>query len=139
MALRFLIDECLHTSLAGLAHEAQYEAVHVAHQGLGGTKDEPLAEFLLEGEWTLVTNNGPDFLRILRRKVSDEGLEIHPGLILFLRNMRPALQSVLFQATLDYLAAREDLLNTVLEVDLDSATRALLDRGRRLQAASRWG
>lgn len=34
--MRLLIDECLHTSLATLAHEAGYACEHVNFLGLGG-------------------------------------------------------------------------------------------------------
>ena len=32
--MRFLIDECLHESLVGVAHGAGFEAAHVNHLGL---------------------------------------------------------------------------------------------------------
>ncbi len=34
--MRFLIDECLHESLVGVAHGAGFEATHVNHLGLSG-------------------------------------------------------------------------------------------------------
>ncbi|MEZ6186733.1 MAG: hypothetical protein R3F62_17190 [Planctomycetota bacterium] len=71
-------------------------------------------------------------LAILNRKITRDGLELHPGLVLFLHNVRPDAQRVLFQATLDYLDGRDDLINTVLEVDVDPTTAALLDPNRRL-------
>jgi len=37
--MKFLIDECLHTSLVTLAHEAGHLCDHVNFLGLGGHKD----------------------------------------------------------------------------------------------------
>ena len=37
--MRLLIDECLHESLVGLAHAADFEATHVNHLGLSGQPD----------------------------------------------------------------------------------------------------
>lgn len=37
--MKLLIDECLHTSLAGVAHEAGYACDHVNFIGLSGYKD----------------------------------------------------------------------------------------------------
>jgi predicted nuclease of predicted toxin-antitoxin system len=42
--MRFLIDECLHESLVGVAHGAGFEAIHVNHLGLSGEPDWELAE-----------------------------------------------------------------------------------------------
>jgi hypothetical protein len=38
--MRFLIDECLHESLVGVAHAAGYEATHVNHLGLAASPTE---------------------------------------------------------------------------------------------------
>ncbi len=37
--MTFLIDECLHESLIGVAHAAGFEANHVNHLGLSGQPD----------------------------------------------------------------------------------------------------
>lgn len=37
--MRILIDECLHTSLVTVAHDAGYVCEHVNFLGLGGYKD----------------------------------------------------------------------------------------------------
>jgi predicted nuclease of predicted toxin-antitoxin system len=41
--MRFLIDECLHESLVGVAQRAGFEATHVNHLGLSGKPDWELA------------------------------------------------------------------------------------------------
>jgi predicted nuclease of predicted toxin-antitoxin system len=113
--LRFLIDECLHESLVGLAHTAGFEATHVNHLGLSGRPDWALAERIIKDEFTFVTNNRVDFLRLLGK------IEFHPGLIVLIPNVTPALQRALFQAALRYSTAR-DLVNTVIEVSLEGKT-----------------
>jgi predicted nuclease of predicted toxin-antitoxin system len=51
--MRFLIDECLHESLVGVAHAAGFEATHVNHFGLSGRPDWALAERITKDEFTL--------------------------------------------------------------------------------------
>jgi predicted nuclease of predicted toxin-antitoxin system len=113
--MRFLIDECLHESLVGLAHAAGSEATHVNHLGLSGQPDWALAERIAEDEFTFVTNNRTDFIRLFGK------MKLHPGLIVLVPNAIPALQRALFQAALKYSAER-DLVNTVIEVNLDGKT-----------------
>jgi len=47
--MRFLIDECLHTSLIGLAHEAGHLCDHVNFIGLSGLKDWQLMDTIQRG------------------------------------------------------------------------------------------
>jgi predicted nuclease of predicted toxin-antitoxin system len=110
--MRFLIDECLHESLVRLAHSAGFEATHVNHLGLSGRSDSALAERIVKDEFTLVTNNRSDFIRLFGK------MDLHAGLIILVPNAVPTLQRALFQAALRYLAGR-DLVNTVIEVNLD--------------------
>jgi Domain of unknown function (DUF5615) len=67
--VRFLIDECLHESLVGVAHRAGFEATHVNRLGLSGKPDWELAER------TWVTNNRVDFIGLFGK------MELHAGLI----------------------------------------------------------
>jgi len=46
--MRLLIDECLHESLAGVAHAAGFEATHVNHLGLSGQPDWAIAERIIK-------------------------------------------------------------------------------------------
>jgi predicted nuclease of predicted toxin-antitoxin system len=73
--MRFLIDECLHESLIRLAHAAGFEAVHVNHLGLSGQPDWALAERVAKDEFTFVTNNRVDFIKLFGK------MELHPGLV----------------------------------------------------------
>ncbi len=113
--MRFLIDECLHESLVGLAHAAGFEATHVNHLDLSGMPDWALAERSIKDEYTFVTNNRADFVRLFRK------VDLHPGLIVLVPNAVPALQLAFFQAALKY-SMRRDLANTVIEVNLDGET-----------------
>lgn len=72
--MRFLIGECLHESLVGVAHGAGYEATHVNHIGLSGTPDWELCGRIVEDEFTFVTNNRVDFIRLFGK------MELHAGL-----------------------------------------------------------
>jgi predicted nuclease of predicted toxin-antitoxin system len=112
--MRFLIDECLHESLVGLAHTFGFEATHVNHLGLSGKPDWVLAERAIQDEFTLVTNNRSDFIQLFGR------MDLHPGLIVLVPNVIPA-QQALFRAALQYSGLRE-LVNTVLEVSLENKT-----------------
>jgi predicted nuclease of predicted toxin-antitoxin system len=110
--MRFLIDECLHESLVGVAHSAGFEATHVNHLGLSGKSDWELANRIVKDEFTFVTNNRVDFVRLFGK------MELHAGLIVLVPNVVPAVQRALFEAAIQYLAGR-DMVNSVVEVTLD--------------------
>lgn len=110
--MRFLIDECLHESLVGVAHGAGFEATHVNHLGLSGKPDWELADRIVKDEFTFVTNNRIDFIRLFGK------MELHAGLIVLVPNVSPLVQRALFVAATQYLGKR-DLTNAVLEVTLD--------------------
>jgi predicted nuclease of predicted toxin-antitoxin system len=113
--MRLLIDECLHESLVGLAHAADFEATHVNHLGLSGQPDWALAERIVKDEFTFVTNNRVDFIQLFGK------MELHPGLVVLVPNVVPALQRALFKGAIRHLAGR-DLVNTVIEVSLEGET-----------------
>ena len=107
--MKFLIDECLHTSLVQVAQAAGYMADHVNYLSLGGLKDWQLLPVIRQRELTFVTNNGADFLALLGKE------PLHPGMIIIVPNVTPVLQRELFGAALDHIGAR-DLTNSVVEV-----------------------
>jgi len=113
--MRFLIDECLHESLTGVAQAAGFEATHVNHLGLSGQPDWALAARIVKDDFTFVTNNRVDFVRIFG------GMELHAGLIVLVPNVVPNLQRALFRAAIQYLAGT-DATNSVIEVTLDGKT-----------------
>jgi len=110
--LSFLIDECLHASLVQVAHGLGYSAYHVEHLGLKGTPDWQLWKRALKDKLIFVTNNAQDFRRLSRRA------ELHPGIVLILPMVRPEVQRQLFEAALEYLAGRTNLVDRIIEVDL---------------------
>jgi hypothetical protein len=58
---------------------------------LSGQPDWVLAERIIEDEFTLVTNNRGDFIQLFRK------MDLHPGLIVLVPNVVPALRRALFQ------------------------------------------
>lgn len=118
--MRFLIDECLHESLVGVAHGGGFDAIHVNHLGLSGKPDWALADRILSDEFTFVTNNRADFIRLFGK------VELHAGLIIIVPNAIPALQRALFEGALKYLAGKV-LVNCVVEVTLDNRSVRCLE------------
>jgi predicted nuclease of predicted toxin-antitoxin system len=109
--MKFLIDECLHTSLISLAHDAGHLCEHVNFLGLGGYKDWQLMGLIRSRDYTFVTNNRGDFTALYGRE------SLHAGLVLIVPSVPPGRQRELFQAALSHIGER-DLTNAVLEVDL---------------------
>jgi predicted nuclease of predicted toxin-antitoxin system len=110
--MRFMIDECLHESLVEVAHGTGFEATHVNHLGLSGKPDWHLAQRIVEDEFTFVTNNRVDFIRLFGK------MELHAGLIVIVPNAVPSIQRALFEAAILYLAGNE-LINSAIEVTLE--------------------
>ena len=109
--MKFLIDECLHTSLVALAHGAGHICEHVTFLGLWGGQGLAVVTRIRSGDYTFVTNNRTDFTGLYARE------ELHAGLVIIIPNVTPTRQRDLFQAALSHIGAR-DLINAVLEVDL---------------------
>jgi predicted nuclease of predicted toxin-antitoxin system len=116
--VKFLIDECCAKSLTGIAHAAGFEAHHVVELGLAGRQDYELKDIILRKEFTFVTNNAEDFLRIF------EATELHPGLIILKPNVWRDQQRELMSVALAEIKTRHlaDLINKVVEVDFDGMT-----------------
>jgi predicted nuclease of predicted toxin-antitoxin system len=113
--MKFLIDECLHTSLLALAHKAGHVGDHVNFLGLGGQKDWQLMPKVRAGEYTFVTNNRSDFTLLYAQE------ELHAGLVIVVPNVTPDRQRDLFRAVLAHVEAH-DLTNAILEVDFVRGT-----------------
>jgi hypothetical protein len=82
---------------------------------LSGQPDWALAERIVKDEFTFVTNNRVDFIQLFGK------MELHPGLVVLVPNVVPALQRALFEGAIQYLAGR-DLVNSAIEVSLESET-----------------
>jgi predicted nuclease of predicted toxin-antitoxin system len=111
--VKFLIDECLHTTLVAVAQDHGHECFHVNWIGLRGEADWDLMPRIVEENFTFVTNNARDFRRLYANE------ELHPGLVIIVPQVVPALQRELFEAVLADLEPNEDLLNEVIEITLD--------------------
>jgi predicted nuclease of predicted toxin-antitoxin system len=113
--MKFLIDECLSPELVAVAHDAGYEAYHVAHRGWSGETDPRIVGRLLDEELILVTNNRDDFLALMG------GVDLHPGLIVIIDNVRRSEQVDLFALALQVAGTMTSLINKVVEVGVDGA------------------
>ncbi|MFD3266665.1 DUF5615 family PIN-like protein [Phenylobacterium ferrooxidans] len=111
--MRFLIDECLHPTLADVAHGAGHEAHHVNFLGLASTKDHDLMPRILEGDFVFVTNNAADFRRLYQAQA------IHAGLVILVPQAPPTQQRVLFLAAMEEIGPDNGLINEALEVLID--------------------
>jgi len=107
--VKFLIDECLHTSLVGVAHFAGHLADHVNYLGLGSSKDWQLMATIRAQDYTFVTNNRSDFLVLHGQEL------LHAGVIIIVPSVTPVRQRELFGAALKHIGER-DLTNTVVDV-----------------------
>ena len=121
MTFRFLIDECLSPELARLAVDAGHvESTCVRDRGLSGAKDWRLITYAIDGDFTLVTNNGVDFRGGGPGRLGGEHARqpIHAGLVCLSSELSMDIdrQLDLFQIALDDLAIRKDLVNQALEV-----------------------
>jgi predicted nuclease of predicted toxin-antitoxin system len=111
--LRFLIDECLHPTLADVAHGVGHEAHHVNFLGLASTKDHDLMPRILEGDFVFVTNNAADFRRLYQAQA------IHAGLVILVPQAPPTQQRALFLAAMEEIGPDKGLINEALEVLID--------------------
>ena len=111
--MRFLIDECLHPTLADVAHGAGHEAHHVNFLGLASTKDHDLMPRILGGDFVFVTNNAADFRRLYQAQA------IHAGLVIIVPQTPPTQQRALFLAAMEEIGPDNGLINEALEVLID--------------------
>lgn len=110
--MRFLIDECLHTSLVAVAESLDHEAWHVCWRGLSGTQDHTLVPVAIDESLTFVTNNARDFRRLFALQ------EAHSGLVVILPFVEPLQQRELFTVVLEELGVDGDLFNEAIEVSI---------------------
>ena len=107
--MRFLVDECLHKGLVKIAQAVGYEAHHVVELGKAGAKDYQLRDLIVKEEFVFVTNNARDFRRLVEKST------LHPGLVIIVPNVRPAVQDELFGCALEAIAKLPDTVNKVIE------------------------
>ena len=116
--MRILIDECLSPALVEVAHDAGFEAYHVAHRGWSRLKDTALVKRAVEGGLTFMTNNRDDFVDLVKK------VDLHAGLIVIVPNVPRDRQKALFRIALLAAATLPDTTNTVIEIDEDGVARA---------------
>jgi predicted nuclease of predicted toxin-antitoxin system len=119
VALRLLIDECLSPVLVDVGHQHGFEAHHVVHMGWESRKDPFLRARLIEGDFTLVTNNWRDFRPMLEQAGLHAGAIILPNVP---RDEQVRLLDLALRAAAE-LSDPPDLVNTILEVDPDGTVR----------------
>lgn len=119
--MRFLIDECLHTSLVEVAQDRGHEANHVNWLGLSGETDWGLMPRIIAEDFTFVTNNARDFRRLYAKEA------LHAGLVIIVPQAVPARQRELFDAALEDIAAEAAIVNEVIEI-VDEAGVVTLQR-----------
>jgi hypothetical protein len=133
--IKLLIDENLSPTLVRLANERGFFCSHVSYLGLAGEKDWELKETILEGDWTFITANSPDF-RGPRVAPGTGGqyvdIDLHAGLICInaLGGTNRAKQHDLMISILDNIESFGELINQVLEVDLHRSGDVTLRRYR---------
>ncbi len=112
--IRFLIDECLSAELLAEAYARGFEAHHVNHLGLRTASDRSLMPQIIGGNFTFVTNNRRDFLKLYRL------VDVHAGLLIIIPPVPSRRQIALFNAALDAIAlAGSDLVGELVEVAAD--------------------
>ncbi|WFU07341.1 DUF5615 family PIN-like protein (plasmid) [Rhizobium sp. CB3171] len=120
--MKFLIDECLHTSLVPVAQGYGHDCSHVNWLGLSGEADWDLMPRIIAADFTFVTNNARDFRKLYARE------ELHAGLVIIVPQVLPFMQRRLFALILQDLEGAGDMVNEVIEVTLDGDDSAVLTR-----------
>ncbi|MGR9161483.1 DUF5615 family PIN-like protein [Rhizobium leguminosarum] len=111
--MKFLVDECLHTSLVAAARDYGHDCFHVNWLGLSGETDWDLMPRIVAEDFTFVTNNARDF----RKLYAIEAL--HAGLVIIVPQVLPGQQRELSAFVLQELACSPDLVNEVIEIEIE--------------------
>lgn len=117
--MKFLVDECLHTSLVAVAEARGHEARHVNWLGLSGETDWGLMPRIIAEDFTFVTNNARDFRKLYARE------EVHAGLLIIVPQVAPDKQRELFDALLEELGADAAVVNEVIEIEIDDGVAVI--------------
>ncbi|MGG7536632.1 DUF5615 family PIN-like protein [Rhizobium sp. 12,4] len=117
--MKFLIDECLHTSLVAVAQDHGHDCFHVNWLGLSGETDWDLMPRIVAGDFTFVTNNARDFRKLYAKE------ELHAGLVIIVPQVLPALQRELFLAVVQELAHAQEIVNEAIEIAIEDGQAVL--------------
>jgi predicted nuclease of predicted toxin-antitoxin system len=107
---KFLFDENLSSKICPIARRRGLWAMHVNELGLMGAPDWQLIREIRSGDWTFVTNNGKDFLELLKKE------NIHAGLIIIVPSVPVLQQRRLFRIILNNILSHPDLINKVVKI-----------------------
>ena len=123
--MKFLIDECLSPTLAGIARARGYpESTHVTWIGLRSRQDWAVVRRAVDDGYVAVTQNTADFTVLMERE------PMHPGLLCM--NVAHRLMSLRVQQALFDHALTEivdvDLTGEVVEVTLSADRTIRVDR-----------
>lgn len=114
MSLKFFIDECLTAALVAAAKERELFAIYGPYAGMAGWQDWSIAEFALDNDLIVVTNNRRDFLK------EYAGMDIHPGLVVIVPKGNRPDQVQWFSMVLDFLLGLgEPPVNKLIEIHVD--------------------
>jgi predicted nuclease of predicted toxin-antitoxin system len=117
--VKFLIDECLHTSLVAVAQAHGHECFHVNWLGLSGETDWDLMPHIVDGDFTFVTNNARDFRKLYAQE------ELHPGLVIIVPQVVPVRQRELFDVVLEEFSGDGGVINEVIEIAIENGMAIL--------------
>ncbi len=87
--------------------------------GLSGESDRKLTPRIIAGDFTFVTNNARDFLKLYAKE------EVHAGLIVIVPQAVPSRQRELFDAVLELLGAERTLINEAVEITEEAGATEL--------------
>ena len=73
--IRLLLDEHISPALVAKLGEEEVCAQAVPHVGLSGKPDHDIWKYALDNDFSVVTTNARDFIKLLK-------VEVHPGVIL---------------------------------------------------------
>lgn len=112
--IRLLFDECMSPRLVGFAHRRGFDATHVIYLDLASTPDRHLLPVIAGGDYTFVTNNRRDFIRLYRH------VDLHAGLLIVVPSRRYEEQRRLVGIALEAIEATKfDTVNQLIEVSAD--------------------
>jgi predicted nuclease of predicted toxin-antitoxin system len=117
--VKFLIDECLHTSLVAVAQAHGHECFHVNWLGLSGETDWDLMPRIVDGDFTFVTNNARDFRKLYAQE------ELHAGLVIIVPQVVPVRQRELFDVVLEEFSGDGGVINEVIEIAIEDGMAIL--------------
>lgn len=111
--IRLLLDENISPALVGWLGQNEVYALAVPHVGLSGLPDSEIWQYALDHDFSVVTTNARDFIKLLKE-------EVHPGLIVFRQSgLTREEQWEALLPVIEHIKASSDddfLLNKLVEI-----------------------